>query len=95
MPYRRSHPGLDQVLDVEALDAFIDSVPLALEEPPPRLWPTVLAVAASASAVGFLAGIAAAGYVSFWLALAVILILTAGCAVAAVVDQHPDTGTAP
>jgi hypothetical protein len=89
VPYRKFHPGLDAVITDEQLDAFIDGIPLALEEPPVRIWPVVLTAAAVGTAVGFLTGIVAAGYLN--LAQACAALLAVACAVAAVVwyEQHP------
>lgn len=79
MPYRKTHPGLDQVMTDEALDAFIDGVPLALEEPPVlRLWPAVLLAALSAAGIGLIVGLALGPYVVFWPCAGVVVGVTAG-----------------
>lgn len=57
-PKKRA-PGLDVMLDVDAVDEFVASTPLRLEEPPAmRIWPTFCLIAAAAVTVGVLLGVA-------------------------------------
>lgn len=58
MPDR--NPGLDEVLDDEALDRFIDATPFEMIEPPRRIWPYVTAATVAGAAAGVGLGFAVA-----------------------------------
>lgn len=47
MPYKKTHPGLDEAMSQEALDRFMAGA-TEWEEAPPRPWPLALVDAARA-----------------------------------------------
>ena len=76
------HPGLDEVMSDDTLDAFTGGHPPVLEEPPPRMWPTVLLSASAASVVSVVIGILIADFVTVLHVLFVVTcIITAVAAV--------------
>ncbi len=87
MPYKKTHPGLDQVLTDEALDEFINGVPLALEEPPPRVWPNVILAALVGAALGIVAGFSIARAAD-WRAAVLAVVVLGGVAVAVVWSER-------
>lgn len=78
MPERQ--PGLDEVLDDDALDRFIDATPLEMIEPPRRIWPHVTAAMIVGAAAGTGLGFAVAR-----LPFAAQVVVTYAVVVAAVV----------
>ena len=65
MPYKKTHPGLDEAMSDEALDRFMAGAPSELVEPPPRSpWPLVATVATVVFTVGLVMGILLAGIIT-------------------------------
>lgn len=81
MAYKKTHPGLDQVVTDEAIEAFTAGTePTLIEAPERRRWPvTVLTVVVTAAA-GILTGFAAHEYLS---AFQVMIIVGLGLGTAA------------
>lgn len=77
MPYKKSHPGLDEAMSQVKLDEFMAGAPTRFEEPPVRRWPTVVLVAAVAFTAAVVTGALAAGWVTGWDIVAVTAV-TAG-----------------
>lgn len=44
MPYKKTHPGLDETMSQEALDRFMAGAPTEMVEAPRQAWPTVATV---------------------------------------------------
>jgi hypothetical protein len=87
--YKKTHPGLDEVLTDEALDAFIWGPYDDLEGPPVRLWPRFLTVAAVCLTTGVVAGVLVAPFVT-WVHVVLTVSAVAVAAVSVVVIEHRD-----
>lgn len=85
MAYKKTHPGLDQVLTDEALRSFMQSP--SVDGVPERRWPTVVLVALAANTVGLVVGKAVAPTVS-WVQVALIVVAVVSGAVAFGWHEH-------
>lgn len=81
MAYRKSYPGLDEVVTDEAIEAFTAGTePVLVEPPEQRRWPVTVLTMVVTAAAGVLTGFAAHEYLS---AFQVMIIVGAGLGAAA------------
>jgi hypothetical protein len=85
MPYKKTHPGLDEVLTDEALRAFME--PPTVDGVPERRWPVFVLIAVAANTIGLIVGKTIAPTVS-WAQLALLVVAVASGAAAFGWHEH-------
>lgn len=87
MPVKKTHPGLDEAMSDEALEAFMDGAPTWVTEPARSLWPVTAYVSILALTVGLILGILLADLVTALDVIAVAVVTAGAVTVLLRLDQ--------